>query len=148
MNKLLRDAVQEKKLQVEHIQLLMDTPNFVAAHNNLQRQQRVTHQQQQQHQQNVEQLQMQLSTDTFDLGIEDPAPDPVDEELLQWLKKHSIKQEAIHKIVFHEYTLDDLLRQVTREELVATGMRHGTVCRIWNAILNHRHGGEPNEVFR
>ena len=147
MNKLLRDAVQEKKLQVEHLQLLMDTPNFVAVHN-LQKQQRLVQQQQLQNQHSAEQLNMQLSTDLSDLGIDDQSPDPVDEELLQWLKKHCIKAEAIHKIVFHEYTLDDLLRQVTREELVSTGMRHGSVCRIWNAIMHHRHGGDPNEVFR
>ena len=137
MNKLLHDAVKEKKLQVEHLQLLMDVPSFVS-HQNYMYQQRQQGNQFQRHDDEEEDEDTPVQRD---LGFVDHSPDPIDEALVQWLRKHSIKDEAIHKIIFHEYTLDDMLRQVTREELVATGMRHGSVCRIWNAILQHRHGG-------
>ncbi|VDN59078.1 unnamed protein product [Dracunculus medinensis] len=56
------------------------------------------------------------------------------DELAEWLRSIGISDSVIARIQDEEYTKDDLIDLVTREELIALGV----VCRIWRQIMHHR----------
>ncbi|XP_065125035.1 mitogen-activated protein kinase kinase kinase 5 [Paramisgurnus dabryanus] len=62
----------------------------------------------------------------------------VDQDLLDWLKLHGVDAESIERIIAEEYTLDDILHYVTRDDLKTLRLRGGILCKLWNAITEYR----------
>ncbi|XP_061483238.1 mitogen-activated protein kinase kinase kinase 15 isoform X1 [Rhineura floridana] len=62
----------------------------------------------------------------------------VDQELVKWLKQQKADSDAIDKFVQEDYTLSDILNNITKDDLRFLRLRGGLLCRIWNEILKHR----------
>ncbi|EJW85726.1 hypothetical protein WUBG_03364 [Wuchereria bancrofti] len=60
------------------------------------------------------------------------------DELAQWLRSFGCDNATIRRIQEEEYTKQDLLDFVTREDLMRLNLRGGVVCRIWRKILQNR----------
>ncbi|XP_062889994.1 mitogen-activated protein kinase kinase kinase 5 isoform X1 [Mobula hypostoma] len=60
------------------------------------------------------------------------------EELTEWLLTTQVDQQTIDKIIANGYTLQDLLIDVTKDDLKYTQIRGGMLCRLWAAISAHR----------
>ncbi|XP_072890383.1 mitogen-activated protein kinase kinase kinase 5-like [Hemitrygon akajei] len=60
------------------------------------------------------------------------------EELTEWLLTTQVDQQTIDKIIADGYTLQDLLIDVTKDDLKYTQIRGGMLCRLWAAISAHR----------
>ncbi|XP_061094243.1 mitogen-activated protein kinase kinase kinase 15 isoform X1 [Conger conger] len=67
-----------------------------------------------------------------------PADMEPDKELADWLKEQGADSDTIEKFVMEDYTLNDILNDVTKEDLRYLRLRGGTLCRIWRAIQKHR----------
>uniref|UniRef100_A0A8C2II66 mitogen-activated protein kinase kinase kinase n=1 Tax=Cyprinus carpio TaxID=7962 RepID=A0A8C2II66_CYPCA len=65
-------------------------------------------------------------------------PEP-DKKLTDWLKEQGADSETIDKFVEEDFTLNDVLCDVTKEDLRC--LRGGALCRIWKAIQRHRNKG-------
>ncbi|KAI7800094.1 mitogen-activated protein kinase kinase kinase 5, partial [Triplophysa rosa] len=61
-----------------------------------------------------------------------------DLELQEWLKLHGADAESVERIIAEEYTLDDILHYVTRDDLKTLRLRGGILCKLWSAITEHR----------
>uniref|UniRef100_A0A672RLD6 mitogen-activated protein kinase kinase kinase n=1 Tax=Sinocyclocheilus grahami TaxID=75366 RepID=A0A672RLD6_SINGR len=61
-----------------------------------------------------------------------------DQELLEWLKHHGADADSIERILAEDYSLDDILHYVTRDDLKALRLRGGVLCKLWSAITEHR----------
>ncbi|KAK3515487.1 hypothetical protein QTP70_023619 [Hemibagrus guttatus] len=61
-----------------------------------------------------------------------------DTELTEWLKQQKVDPDTIHKFVSEDYTLNDILNDVTKDDLQHLRLRGGVLCRIWKAIQRHR----------
>ncbi|KAF7251312.1 Mitogen-activated protein kinase kinase kinase 15 [Varanus komodoensis] len=62
----------------------------------------------------------------------------VDEELIKWLKQQRADSDAIDRFVEEDYTLSDVLNNISKDDLRFLRLRGGLLCRIWNAVLKHR----------
>ncbi|XP_051970572.1 mitogen-activated protein kinase kinase kinase 15-like isoform X2 [Xyrauchen texanus] len=67
-------------------------------------------------------------------------PEP-DKKLIDWLKVQGADSETIDKFAFEDYTLNDILCDVTKEDIRCLRLRGGVLCRIWKAIQKHRNTG-------
>ncbi|XP_041952171.1 mitogen-activated protein kinase kinase kinase 5 isoform X1 [Alosa sapidissima] len=65
-------------------------------------------------------------------------PGSGDSELAEWLRLHGADMDAIELITAEDYTLDDLLYYITRDDLKSLRLRGGILCRLWKAISEHR----------
>ncbi|XP_060755682.1 mitogen-activated protein kinase kinase kinase 15 [Neoarius graeffei] len=78
------------------------------------------------------------------LSVESPSPSifhitaEADKELTNWLKQQGADSETISKFVSEDYTLNDLLNDVTKNDLQYMRLRGGVLCRIWRSIQRHR----------
>ncbi|MCI4391644.1 hypothetical protein PGIGA_G00136980 [Pangasianodon gigas] len=80
------------------------------------------------------------------LSVETPSPSifhmsaepEADKELTDWLKQQGADSETIDKFVSEDYTLNDVLNDVTKDDLQYMRLRGGALCRIWRAIQRHR----------
>lgn len=71
----------------------------------------------------------------------------VDQELLDWLRQQGADSDAIERFTEEDYTLNDVLNDITKDDLRYLRLRGGLLCRIWNAILNHRKmANKPSET--
>ncbi|KAJ8682464.1 hypothetical protein QAD02_018256 [Eretmocerus hayati] len=61
-----------------------------------------------------------------------------DTSLISWLQNIHIDDETIKKLVLEEYSLEDILIYVTRDDLRKLNLKGGIELRIWKAILEHR----------
>ncbi|GLD49722.1 mitogen-activated protein kinase kinase kinase 5 [Lates japonicus] len=61
-----------------------------------------------------------------------------DSELTSWLRLYGADQDAIEKILNEEYTLNDILHDVTRDDLKSLRLRGGILCKLWKAITDYR----------
>ncbi|XP_062323858.1 mitogen-activated protein kinase kinase kinase 5 isoform X1 [Osmerus eperlanus] len=61
-----------------------------------------------------------------------------DPELAKWLRLHGADDHSVDRILTEEYTLDDILHYVTREDLKCLGLRGGILCKLWKAITDNR----------
>ncbi|XP_028935413.1 mitogen-activated protein kinase kinase kinase 15 [Ornithorhynchus anatinus] len=61
-------------------------------------------------------------------------------ELVDWLARQGADTATIEKIVEEGYTLNDVLNDVTKEDLRYLRLRGGLLCRIWSAVLRYRNG--------
>uniref|UniRef100_A0A8D3ED98 mitogen-activated protein kinase kinase kinase n=1 Tax=Scophthalmus maximus TaxID=52904 RepID=A0A8D3ED98_SCOMX len=57
-----------------------------------------------------------------------------DPELSGWLRLYGADQDAVEK----EYTLNDVLHDVTRDDLKSLRLRGGILCKLWKAITDYR----------
>ncbi|CAM4694851.1 unnamed protein product [Leuciscus chuanchicus] len=60
------------------------------------------------------------------------------QELLEWLKLHGADGDSIERIIAEDYSLDDILHYVTRDDLKTLRLRGGVLCKLWSAISEHR----------
>uniref|UniRef100_A0A7N8WMC9 mitogen-activated protein kinase kinase kinase n=1 Tax=Mastacembelus armatus TaxID=205130 RepID=A0A7N8WMC9_9TELE len=61
-----------------------------------------------------------------------------DKQLVDWLKEKGADADTIDKLVLEEYTLTDILNDVSKDDLRCLRLRGGVLCRIWRAIQRHR----------
>uniref|UniRef100_A0A3Q2EAM5 Mitogen-activated protein kinase kinase kinase 15 n=1 Tax=Cyprinodon variegatus TaxID=28743 RepID=A0A3Q2EAM5_CYPVA len=61
-----------------------------------------------------------------------------DKLLTDWLKEQGADPDTIEKFVMEEYTLTDILSDVSKDDLRSLRLRGGVLCRIWRAIQRHR----------
>nr|XP_021482727.1 mitogen-activated protein kinase kinase kinase 15 [Meriones unguiculatus] len=74
-------------------------------------------------------------------GTENPAPPDglgTDRELIDWLQLQGVDANTIEKIVEEDYTLSDILNDITKEDLRSLRLRGGVLCRLWQAVSKHR----------
>uniref|UniRef100_A0A3Q4GKK3 mitogen-activated protein kinase kinase kinase n=1 Tax=Neolamprologus brichardi TaxID=32507 RepID=A0A3Q4GKK3_NEOBR len=67
-----------------------------------------------------------------------PAERRDDPELTSWLTRYGADQDAIDRILNEEYTLNDILHDVTRDDLKSLRLRGGVLCKLWKAITDYR----------
>ncbi|XP_049421111.1 mitogen-activated protein kinase kinase kinase 15 isoform X2 [Epinephelus fuscoguttatus] len=67
-----------------------------------------------------------------------PADHEPDKQLTDWLREQGADADTIDKFVLEEYTLTDILDDVTKDDLHCLRLRGGVLCRIWRAIQRHR----------
>ncbi|XP_034555697.1 mitogen-activated protein kinase kinase kinase 5 isoform X2 [Notolabrus celidotus] len=59
-------------------------------------------------------------------------------DLTSWLSLYGADQDSIDKILNEEYTLNDILHDVTRDDLKSLRLRGGILCKLWKAITDYR----------
>ncbi|XP_010191603.1 PREDICTED: mitogen-activated protein kinase kinase kinase 15-like, partial [Mesitornis unicolor] len=69
-----------------------------------------------------------------------------DPELMNWLKQQGADFSAIKRFAEEDYTLNAVLNDITKDDLRHLQLRGGLLCRIWNAILNHRQTSGKTSV--
>ncbi|XP_066455933.1 mitogen-activated protein kinase kinase kinase 15 [Eleutherodactylus coqui] len=67
-----------------------------------------------------------------------------DQELVDWLRQQGAAEEVVEQFVEEDYTLYDVLQDVTKEDLKNLKLRGGPLCRIWKAISKHR---KPKKIL-
>ncbi|TNM94758.1 mitogen-activated protein kinase kinase kinase 5 isoform X2 [Takifugu flavidus] len=67
-----------------------------------------------------------------------PCPRREDPDLVRWLQLHGADQESIDRILSEEYALNDILNDVTRDDLKSLRLRGGVLCKLWKAITEYR----------
>ncbi|KAL8190304.1 UNVERIFIED_CONTAM: hypothetical protein K2H54_047851 [Gekko kuhli] len=82
-------------------------------------------------------LQLQLKTTESQLSSP-TLENNVDQDLVKWLTQQKADPDAIDRFVKEDYTLDDILNHITKDDLRSLRLRGGLLCRIWSAILKHR----------
>uniref|UniRef100_A0A3P9JY45 mitogen-activated protein kinase kinase kinase n=1 Tax=Oryzias latipes TaxID=8090 RepID=A0A3P9JY45_ORYLA len=70
-----------------------------------------------------------------------PADHEPDKRLTDWLKEQGADPSTVEKFVVEEYTLTDILNDVSKDDLRCLHLRGGVLCRIWRAIQRHRERG-------
>ncbi|XP_078279497.1 mitogen-activated protein kinase kinase kinase 5-like [Rhinoraja longicauda] len=92
------------------------------------------------HQKNndIELLQNRSGSTDANLSFQSASADSQTEDLTQWLLTTHVDQRTIGKILTNGYTLQDLLTEVTKEDLRCSQIRGGMLCRLWAAISAHR----------
>uniref|UniRef100_A0A672INB7 mitogen-activated protein kinase kinase kinase n=1 Tax=Salarias fasciatus TaxID=181472 RepID=A0A672INB7_SALFA len=59
-----------------------------------------------------------------------------DSELTGWLRLYGADQDSIDRV--GEYTLSNILHDVTRDDLKSLRLRGGVLCKLWKAITDYR----------
>ncbi|XP_075309026.1 mitogen-activated protein kinase kinase kinase 15 isoform X1 [Odontesthes bonariensis] len=67
-----------------------------------------------------------------------PADHEPDKLLTDWLKEQGADADTIDKFAMEEYTLTDILDDISKDDLRCLRLRGGVLCRIWRAIQRHR----------
>ncbi|KAM9798260.1 mitogen-activated protein kinase kinase kinase 5 [Neosynchiropus ocellatus] len=80
----------------------------------------------------------QESPASCDPGGQRPADPQADPELSHWLKVRGMDQESVDMILSEEFTLTNILHDVTRDDLKSLRLRGGVLCKLWKAITEHR----------
>ncbi|XP_030213885.1 mitogen-activated protein kinase kinase kinase 5 isoform X1 [Gadus morhua] len=87
-------------------------------------------------------------------------PAPEDQALVRWLRAVPVDQDTVHKVTLssmpvwrhfcplrlqtllhHHFSLDCLLEDSCRDDLVYCGIRGGMLCRVWAAVTTARNAG-------
>ncbi|XP_053313287.1 mitogen-activated protein kinase kinase kinase 15 [Spea bombifrons] len=61
-----------------------------------------------------------------------------DQELIDWLRQQGATEDVMEQFIEEEYTLQDVLNEITKDDLRSLRLRGGHLCRIWRAILKYR----------
>ncbi|KRX66120.1 Mitogen-activated protein kinase kinase kinase 15 [Trichinella sp. T9] len=69
-----------------------------------------------------------------------------DDALVNWLKELNVDERSIAILTDHQYTLQDLMEMVTREELLHIGLKGGVCCRLWRSIVSQRNSTAATTV--
>ncbi|XP_075710143.1 mitogen-activated protein kinase kinase kinase 15 [Rhinoderma darwinii] len=67
-----------------------------------------------------------------------------DQELVDWLRQQGAAEEVVEQFVEEDFTLYDVLHDITKEDLKSLKLRGGPLCRIWKAISKHR---KPKKIL-
>ncbi|KAL0108005.1 hypothetical protein PUN28_014935 [Cardiocondyla obscurior] len=67
-----------------------------------------------------------------------------DRALIDWLQNLQVDETSIERFLYEEYTLEDILRYITRDDLRRLNLRGGIELRIWQAILRNRENNREN----
>ncbi|KAJ3611086.1 hypothetical protein NHX12_021102 [Muraenolepis orangiensis] len=67
-----------------------------------------------------------------------PSDHEPDKQLTDWLKDQGADPDTVDKFVMEDYTLNNILSDVTRDDLRSLRLRGGVLCRVWRAIQRHR----------
>ncbi|KAF7662618.1 hypothetical protein LDENG_00229040 [Lucifuga dentata] len=67
-----------------------------------------------------------------------PAERHEDPELTRWLRLYGVDQDSIDRIQNEQYTLNNILHDVTRDDLKTLRLRGGILCKLWKAITDYR----------
>ncbi|XP_061563409.1 mitogen-activated protein kinase kinase kinase 5 isoform X2 [Cololabis saira] len=78
------------------------------------------------------------SSDSLQEQRSQPAERHEDPELTSWLRLYGADQDAIDRILNEEYTLNNILHDVTRDDLKCLRLRGGVLCKLWKAITDYR----------
>ncbi|XP_038658434.1 mitogen-activated protein kinase kinase kinase 15 isoform X2 [Scyliorhinus canicula] len=62
----------------------------------------------------------------------------VDQELTYWLREQGADPVTINRMCAEGYSLPDVLRHITKDDLRCLQLRGGPICRIWNGVLKFR----------
>uniref|UniRef100_UPI00398F40AE mitogen-activated protein kinase kinase kinase 15 n=1 Tax=Pristiophorus japonicus TaxID=55135 RepID=UPI00398F40AE len=116
-NRLLKDLVQKEK---EYQKLLQQT--IEQRHRDL--------------------YHLHLKSKLMDISVPSVSQPPghhrLDQELTDWLQEQGADPESIYKMCAEGYSLPDVLKHITKDDLRYLQLRGGTVCRIWNGVLKFR----------
>ncbi|KAM6992416.1 mitogen-activated protein kinase kinase kinase 5 isoform 2-T2 [Tautogolabrus adspersus] len=67
-----------------------------------------------------------------------PAERHEDPDLTSWLRLSGADQDSIDRILNEQYTLNNILHDVTRDDLKSLRLRGGVLCKLWKAITDYR----------
>lgn len=62
----------------------------------------------------------------------------IDQRLADWIKGLGLHESAQRIFLAEGYTLEDVLYNISEDDLRRIGLRGGTQLRIWRAIMQHR----------
>ncbi|XP_053192764.1 mitogen-activated protein kinase kinase kinase 5 isoform X2 [Scomber japonicus] len=79
-----------------------------------------------------------VSSSSLEGQTSQPAELHEDPELSSWLRLYGADQDSIDRILREEYTLNDILHDVTRDDLKSLTLRGGILCKLWKAITDYR----------
>ncbi|KAI8422666.1 hypothetical protein MSG28_006437 [Choristoneura fumiferana] len=77
-----------------------------------------------------------------------PVADVTPSPLRDWLTDRGVPTSAAQALVDQEYTLEDVLQHIQREDLTRLNFKGGVELRIWRAILEHRMQTNGSERLR
>ncbi|CAL4111120.1 unnamed protein product, partial [Meganyctiphanes norvegica] len=63
----------------------------------------------------------------------------IDMELVMWLQQLSLDRDVIDKFLAQDFSKDDVLSWMTRDDLRRLHLRGGVELRIWRHIVQYRH---------
>ncbi|XP_012267109.2 mitogen-activated protein kinase kinase kinase 15 isoform X2 [Athalia rosae] len=72
------------------------------------------------------------------ISVTDHNVDSTDTRLTEWLQGLGVDASSVDRFLYEEYTLEDVLFHVSREDLRRLNLRGGIELRIWKAVLQHR----------
>uniref|UniRef100_F6UTB5 mitogen-activated protein kinase kinase kinase n=1 Tax=Monodelphis domestica TaxID=13616 RepID=F6UTB5_MONDO len=61
-----------------------------------------------------------------------------DSELIDWLRENGADEDTISRFLAEDYSLEDVLYYVTRDDLKCLRLRGGMLCTLWKAITDFR----------
>ncbi|XP_069493211.1 mitogen-activated protein kinase kinase kinase 15 isoform X2 [Ambystoma mexicanum] len=127
-------GLQLSKLKQETSRLLDDLVQKERAYQNLLRQVL------EQKNQDLHLLQLKLKSSDFlkPSTANLPQRQPANEELLEWLRQLGADPDTVEQFLEEDYSLYNVLHDVTKEDLQHMKLRGGVLCRIWKAILKYR----------
>ncbi|XP_063811803.1 mitogen-activated protein kinase kinase kinase 15 isoform X2 [Pseudophryne corroboree] len=67
-----------------------------------------------------------------------------DQELVDWLRQQGVAEDVVEQFVEEDYTLYDILHDITKDDLRSLRLRGGPLCRIWKAISKYR---KPKKIL-
>ncbi|XP_050533879.1 mitogen-activated protein kinase kinase kinase 15 isoform X2 [Daktulosphaira vitifoliae] len=59
-------------------------------------------------------------------------------DLIKWLHNIGIDESSIKRIIYEQFTFDNILVDVSREDLRSLGLKRGIELRLWKEIERHR----------
>ncbi|MEE6468689.1 hypothetical protein FKM82_008352 [Ascaphus truei] len=67
-----------------------------------------------------------------------------DQELVDWLRQQGASEDIVEQFIEEDYTLYDVLQDITKDDLRCLRLRGGPLCRIWKAISKYR---KPKKIL-
>ncbi|XP_067896052.1 mitogen-activated protein kinase kinase kinase 15 [Heterodontus francisci] len=85
---------------------------------------------------------LQLKSKLTDVSVHSMSQPPVhhrvDQELTDWLQEQGADPETINRMCAEGYSLPDVLKHMTKDDLRCLQLKGGPICRIWNGVLKFR----------
>uniref|UniRef100_I3MY00 mitogen-activated protein kinase kinase kinase n=1 Tax=Ictidomys tridecemlineatus TaxID=43179 RepID=I3MY00_ICTTR len=89
-------------------------------------------------------LQLQFNCNGMTKNLTPPPRQGTDKELIDWLQLQGTDANTIEKIVEENYTLSDILNNITKEDLRCLRLRGGVLCRLWHAVSQYRRQAQES----
>ncbi|XP_006748054.1 mitogen-activated protein kinase kinase kinase 5 [Leptonychotes weddellii] len=67
-----------------------------------------------------------------------PGTNTEESELTEWLREKGADEDTISRFLAEDYSLEDVLYYVTRDDLKCLRLRGGMLCTLWKAITDFR----------